>query len=55
MTAPWFVFTLQYTGTRPAISRRWIVALTVPVLLAPLRISLQASRVELPPAITIRL
>jgi len=52
MTAPWFVFTLQYTGTRPAISRPWIVALTVPVLLVPLRVGLQASRVELPPAIT---
>jgi len=52
MTAPWFVFTLQYTGTGPAISRRWIAALTVPVLLVPLRVGLQASRVELPPAIT---
>lgn len=52
MTAPWFVFTLQYTGTGPALSRRWIAALTVPVLLVPLRVGLQASRVELPPAIT---
>ncbi|WP_271952777.1 ATP-binding protein [Halorubrum ezzemoulense] len=52
MTAPWFVFTLQYTGARPAISRRLIVALTVPVLLVPLRVGLQASPVELPPAIT---
>jgi signal transduction histidine kinase len=52
MTAPWFVFTLQYTGTGPTISRRWIAALTVPVLLVPLRVGLQASRVELPPAIT---
>ena len=52
MTAPWFVFTLQYTGTRPAISRQWIVALTMPVLLVPLRVGLQASQVELPPAIT---
>ena len=52
MTAPWFVFTLQYTGTGPAVSRRWIAALTVPVLLVPLRVGLQASQVELPPAIT---
>ena len=52
MTAPWFVFTLRYTGTGPTISRRWIAALTVPVLLVPLRVGLQASRVELPPAIT---
>ena len=51
MTAPWLVFALQYTGTRPAISRRLIVALTVPVLLVPLRVGVQASRVELPPAI----
>ena len=51
MTAPWFVFTLQYTGTRPAISRRLVLALTLPVLLVPLRVGLQASQVELPPAI----
>jgi signal transduction histidine kinase len=51
MTAPWFVFTLQYTGTRPAISRRLVLALTVPVLLVPLRVGLQTSQVELPPAI----
>ena len=48
MTAPWFVFTLQYTGTRPAITRRLIVALTVPVLLVPLRAGLQASQINLP-------
>lgn len=43
MTAPWFVFTLQYTGTRIAINRKLIVALTLPVLLVPLRVGLQAS------------
>jgi signal transduction histidine kinase len=52
MTAPWFVFTLQYTGTGPAISRQLILALTAPVLLVPLRVGLQASPVRLPPAIT---
>ena len=51
MTAPWFVFTLQYTGTRPAINRRLIVALTLPVLLVPLRAGLQASQVDLPQTI----
>ena len=52
MTAPWFVFVLQYTGTRPAISRRWIVALTLPVLLVPLRVGLQTGPVDTPPIIT---
>ena len=52
MTAPWFIFTLQYTGTRPTISRRWIVALTLPVLLVPLRAGLQASPIATPPIIT---
>ena len=52
MTAPWFVFALQYTGTRPTISRRWIVALTLPVLLVPLRVSLQVSPIATPPVIT---
>ena len=51
MTAPWFVFTLQYTGTRPAISRRLVLALALPVLLVPLRVGLQTSQAELPPAI----
>jgi signal transduction histidine kinase len=52
MTAPWFVFALQYTGTRPAVGRWWVVALTLPVLIVPLRVSLQVSPLELPPAIT---
>ena len=52
MTVPWFVFTLQYTGTYPAISRRLIVVLILPVLLVPLRVGLQASPVDTPTVIT---
>lgn len=51
MTAPWFVFALQYTGTRPAISRWWVVTLTLPVLLVPVRIILQLSTLTLPATI----
>ncbi|MFT4909690.1 MAG: two-component sensor histidine kinase [Natronomonas sp.] len=52
MTAPWFVFALQYTGVRPAVSRWRVVALTLPVLIVPFRVILEASAIVLPPTIT---
>ena len=52
MTVPWFVFALQYTGTRQTVSRGWIIALTIPVLTVPLRATLQVSSITLPPTIT---
>ena len=51
-SAPWIVFALQYTGAWPTIDRRWIAALTAPVLLVPVRVGVQAAELAVPSVLT---
>lgn len=51
-SAPWIVFALRYTGTWPTISRRWILALTGPVVLVPVRVGVEVGGLAVPTVVT---